>query len=137
MNKRKNRELLFYHHLLPLPISCYGNNDIKTVEGSLERYAFDNIEITADDVDNNPEEPLLDIFASQSPKTYEAKSIGKGIEERNCGVGKGDEDIICGSPCQEEEYEGRQVQPTRHEGDRHVASLLLTMLLPNFHTTQP
>lgn len=87
------------YHLLPLEIACYGNDDIQSVETSLEGYAFYDIQVAAYYIDDDPEEPLLDVLACQSPQTHKAQGVGETVEERHCGVGVGHQYIIGESPC--------------------------------------
>ena len=53
--------------LPPLKIACNGYEDIEPIEESLEGDALVNIKRTADNIDDQPEQPLLKEFARQSP----------------------------------------------------------------------
>ena len=52
-------EIHLLHHLFPFIISGYCYDDIQAIESGLERNALNDVEIAADGVDDNPEEPLL------------------------------------------------------------------------------
>ena len=69
------------YHLLPLEIACYGNDDIQSVETSLEGYAFYDIQVAAYYIDDDPEEPLLDVLACQGPQTHKAQGVGETVEK--------------------------------------------------------
>lgn len=86
------------YHLFPLPISSDGDDHVESVEQCLERNSFHHVEVAANGIDDNPEEPLLDVFASQRPQTHKAQRIGEAVLQGHRGIGKGHQYIIGGSP---------------------------------------
>ena len=76
-----------FHHPLPLSVSEYGDDDIKCIERSLERNVLVEIKCACHHVNYNPDDPLLEIFACQSPNAYETKCRGKGVGSGYSGVG--------------------------------------------------
>ena len=90
------------YHLFPLPISSDGDDHVESVEQCLERNSFHHVKVAANGIDDNPEEPLLDVFASQRPQTHKAQRIGETVLQGHRGIGKGHQYIIGGSPSQQE-----------------------------------
>lgn len=117
------------YHLLPLEIACYGNDDIQSVETSLEGYAFYDIQVAAYYIDDDPEEPLLDVLACQSPQTHKAQGVGETVEKWNRRIGIGRQYIIGESPCHKEEDGGRKIERLAHTGNRQFFFSLLVVLL--------
>ena len=96
------------YHLFPLPISSDGDDHVESVEQCLERNSFHHVEVAANGIDDNPEEPLLDIFACQRPETHKAQGIGETVLQRNCRVGESYQYIIGDAPgCQKNRRVGR------------------------------
>ena len=107
----------FIHHAFPLEIARNSYHNIESVEESFEWNSLDNVEIAADGINDNPEEPLLDVFLCQCPKSDEAQRVREGIKDRDCAVGEVGKDIVCRSPCEGEECEGREVGTKWHAGN--------------------
>lgn len=103
--------------LLPLEVARNGYYYIKSVEECLERNALDDVEIAADSVNDDPEEPLFDVFLCQCPKSDEAKCVGEGIKDRDGAVGVVGKDVISYCPSEREEGESWDVSAERHTGD--------------------
>ena len=77
---------------LPFEVSHDGDDDIEAVEGGFEGDAFDDVEVTTHGIDEDPEEPLLDVFAGQRPQADKAQGIGEAVEDRHVTVGVVGED---------------------------------------------
>ena len=110
--------------LPPLKIACNGYEDIEPIEESLEGDALVNIKRTADNIDDQPEQPLLKVFPCQSPQSYEGEGVGETVEHGHGGIGPSDEYIIHGCPGKEEEDYHGQVKATGHIDDRQGFVLL-------------
>lgn len=121
--------MCLFYHLLPLEIACYGNDDIQSVETCLEGNAFYDIQVAANHIDDNPEEPLLDVLACQGPQTHKAQGIGEAVEKWNRRIGIGRQYIIGESPCHKEEDGGRKIERPAHSGNRQFFFSLLVVLL--------
>lgn len=94
----------------PFEISGYGDDDVETIEPSLEWDTFYYIEIAANGIYKNPEEPLFYVFPCQGPQTHKAQGIGEAILQWYRGVGKGNQNIIGDSPCCQKENSGREIE---------------------------
>ena len=86
------------HEPAPFAIAKDGDDDIEGVETGLERNVLIEIKHTGDDIDSNPDEPLLQIFMSQSPDADEAQRSGKAVGQRYIGIGERDQQPIDDSP---------------------------------------
>lgn len=104
--------------LPPLKIACNGYEDIEPIEESLEGDALVNIKRTADNIDDQPEQPLLKVFPGQCPQADEGHGISEAVEQGHGGIGPSDEHIIHGCPGKEEEDYHGQVKATRHIDNR-------------------
>ena len=82
--------MLFLHQLLPLEEAEDGDDDVKGVEAGLEGNVLVEVEDASDDIDSNPDEPLLKVLVCQSPNAHEAEggceAVGQGyvaVSERH------------------------------------------------------
>ena len=71
--------LLQCHHAPPLEVAEDGNDHVKRVERGLERDVLVEIERAGHHVDDNPDEPLLHVFAGQRPDAHETQGCGEGV----------------------------------------------------------
>ena len=99
------------HHAAPLSIAEDGDDDIEGVEGGLEGDVLIEVEAAGDDVDDNPDEPLLQVLACQGPDAHEGERCGEGVGQGHTRVGAGDEERVECCPGQEGEYTHPQPLP--------------------------
>ena len=59
--------MLLLHHSFPFIVTGNGHDGVECVEPRLERNAFGEVEIGADEIDDEPCPLLLDVFACQCP----------------------------------------------------------------------
>ena len=78
----------FVHQPVPTEIAEDGDNHVKGIERSLEGNVFVEIESAGDDVNNNPDEPLFEIFACQGPDAHDTEGCGETVGNGNGGVGE-------------------------------------------------
>ena len=71
--------MLFLHQLLPLEEAENGDDDVKGVEASLEGNILIEVEDASDDIDSNPDEPLLEVLVRQSPDANKTQGRGKAV----------------------------------------------------------
>ena len=113
--------LMGFHMLclrLPLEIACNGYEDIEPIEESLEGDALVNVKHAADNIYDQPEQPLLKVFPGQCPQADEGHGISEAVEQGHGGIGPSDEHIIHGCPGKKEEDYHGQVLLTRHIDNR-------------------
>ena len=90
--------LVYFHHFAPLEIACDGDDDVEGIEGGLEGNVLVEIEYGGDDVDGNPDEPLLQVFVCQRPDADDAEGSGERVGKGDCAVGEGHQEPVDGSP---------------------------------------
>ena len=84
------------HHVSPLSIAQNGDDHIKRVKRGFEGNVLVKIQAAGDHIDNNPDEPLLQVFTSQSPDAHEREGCGERVGQRHPRVGEiGQEKIEC------------------------------------------
>ena len=71
--------MLFLHQLPPLEEAEDGDDDVKGVEAGFEGNILVEVEDAGDDIDGNPDEPLLEVLVCQSPDTDEAEGCGEAV----------------------------------------------------------
>ena len=80
--------MLFLHQLLPLEEAENGDDDIKGVEAGFEGNVLVEVEDAGDDIDGNPDEPLLEVLVCQCPDTDEAEGCGEAVGQGHVAVGE-------------------------------------------------
>ena len=73
---------LFFHQSLPLEVAEDGDDDVEAVEAGLEGNVLVEIEHAGDDIDGNPDEPLLQVFPCQRPDAYHAEGCRETVGQR-------------------------------------------------------
>ena len=86
------------HLSAPLAITQDGDDDIKRVEGGLEGDVLVEIENASDDIDDYPDEPLLEILARQGPDAHKAEGRSEAVGKGYARIGAGDEEGVEGCP---------------------------------------
>ena len=71
--------MLFLHQLPPLEEAEDGDDDVKGVEAGLEGNILIEVENASDDIDSNPDEPLLEVLVCQSPDANKTQGRGKAV----------------------------------------------------------
>ena len=99
------------HLSAPLAIAQDGDDDIKRVEGGLEGDVLVEIENASDDIDDYPDEPLLEILARLGPDAHKAEGRSEAVGKGYARIGAGDEKRVECSPGQEGEYTHPQPLP--------------------------
>ena len=123
---------LLIHHFCPFEISHGGDDDIESIEHGLEGNAFDNIEIAAESVDDDPEKPLFDILPRQGPQSDKTHGVGESVGHGHRAVGEPGEDEPGGCPGGEKGYEGGEDESAAEVCDGQLLTLLLSVLLSEF-----
>ena len=80
--------MLFLHQLLPLEEAENSDDDIKGVEAGLEGNILVEVEDASDDIDSNPDEPLLEVLVCQSPDANKTQGRGKAVGQRHVAIGE-------------------------------------------------
>ena len=115
----------FRHQPLPLEVAEDGDDDIDAIEARLEGDILVEIEPAGDHIDDNPDEPLFQIFACQSPDTDDAQGGGEGVEYGDVAVGEARQQEIDGSPDHSGEAEPYDSVLLGHVPDGQVGAFLL------------
>ena len=71
-----------------------GNDDVEGIEARLEGQSLVGIECAGDDIDGNPDEPLLQILVCQCPDAYDAQGGSEAVSQRHIAVGEGDQQPV-------------------------------------------
>ena len=80
--------MLLLHQALPLEKTKDSDDDVKGIETGLEGNILIEVEDAGDDIDGNPNEPLLEVLVCQSPDTDEAEGGGKTVGKRHITIGE-------------------------------------------------
>ena len=112
-----NLIFFFHHHPLPLAIARNGNHDVEAVERGFEGNFLVEIQAARDDIDDNPNKPLLQIFPRQRPNANEGKGGRERVGDGNARIGEGDEEKVERSPRNE-----RENAPKQGEAQRKMAN---------------
>ena len=67
------------HHPAPLEIAGNGDDDVEGVEWGLEWDVLVEIKDAGDNINGNPDEPLLQIFVGQCPNADDAEGCGERV----------------------------------------------------------
>ena len=86
--------LLCVHKAVPFAVAEEGDYGVEGVEDAVEGDAFVPVEAGAYGINQDPDYPLLEIFAGEHPHAYYAQGGGEGIGDGDCAVGKIVEDHI-------------------------------------------
>ena len=113
------------HQLPPLEVAKHRDDDINPVKAGLEGDVLVEIEPAGDHVDDNPDEPLLEVLARQGPDAHDAQGGGEGVEDGDVAVGEPGEQEIDGRPYRGGDTDPDESQPQRHVTDGEVLGLLL------------
>ena len=71
--------MLFLHQLLPFEKTKDSDDDVKGIEAGLEGDILIEVEDAGDDIDGNPNEPLLEVLVCQSPDANKTQGRGKAV----------------------------------------------------------
>ena len=81
-------QLRLFATFFPLQISENSYDDVKSIKAGLEGNILVEVESACDHVNDNPHEPLFEVFPGKSPDADDAQRRGEGIQDRYPGVGK-------------------------------------------------
>ena len=72
---------IIFHHFAPLEVAEDSDNHIQGIEAGLEGDILVEIQPAGDHVDDDPDEPLLEVLARQGPDAHDAQGGGEGVED--------------------------------------------------------
>ena len=121
--------LIIQRSFLPFEVSGNGDGDIESVEAGGEGQPFIDIEGGELGIDDNPQQPLLHVFAGEPPQSDEAQRVAERVGDGHGGVGEADENPVDQCPGSEKEQQRGNKQTALHVCDRHVALMLLSAFL--------
>lgn len=101
---------LFFHQSLPLEVAEDGDDDVEAVEAGLEGNVLVEIEHAGDDIDGNPDEPLLQVFVRQCPDADEAEGGGEAVGHGYVAVGERHKQPVDDAPDGSHEHKPGQHQ---------------------------
>ena len=76
------------HEAVPFAVAEEGDYGVEGVEDAVEGYAFVPVEAGAYGIYQDPDYPLLEIFAGEHPHAYYAQRCSEGIGDGDGAVGE-------------------------------------------------
>ncbi len=77
------------HHFAPAQVAEDSKDGVGDMDGGLEGEALVGKEEDIDDIDNEPEPPLLEVLLCHGPHRHDGDGVGESILHGDGGIGVG------------------------------------------------